>query len=62
MNGSLATWTAIVILTLVVWLFFYYASEPLSGPATTVVAGFSVALVYGIKWLGRVLVRRREQK
>jgi polyferredoxin len=56
------TWSVIVVLTLAIWLFFYYASEPLSGRGTAVIAGFSVAIVYGARWLGRTLTKRKGRK
>lgn len=62
MKASLVTWSVIVALTLAIWLFFYYASEPLSGSATTVVAGLSVAVVYSAKWLGRTLMKGRRRE
>jgi hypothetical protein len=57
MKASFVTWSVIVALTLVIWLFFYYASEPLEAPGTAVAAAFSIALVYGGKWLYQVLMK-----
>ena len=58
MKTSIGTWSVIVALTLVIWVFFYVASVPLDAPQTTVVAGFAVAIVYGGKWLITLLNKR----
>lgn len=58
MKASLVSWSVIVGLTLTIWLFFYVFSEPLDVPGTTVVAGFSVAVVYVGKRVGRFLTKR----
>jgi hypothetical protein len=59
MKASLVTWSVIVGITLAIWIFFYAVDLRLDAPATTVIAGFSVALVYGGKWLGQLLLNRR---
>jgi len=40
------------VLSLGIWLFFYYTTEPpLSGPETTFVVGAVAAGVIGVRWV-----------
>lgn len=42
----------VLALSLVIWLFFYYTTEPpLSGPQTAFVVGLVTVVVSGVRWV-----------
>lgn len=54
---------AILVLSLLSWLFFYLQGMPLSGPETTVVVGAWFLIVFSVKlgrrWLQHRLVKNK---
>jgi hypothetical protein len=52
----------ILLLSLVTWVFFYFASMPLDSRATAVVCGGWALLVYVGKWLRSQFQKDRKEK
>jgi hypothetical protein len=59
---SLPTTSAIVVLALALWVFFYVTSERLTSAETTVVVGLCAAIVLGSKWCWTRLSKTRDKQ
>ena len=59
-NKFLVWLILVVILSLITWSFFYVKEMPLGSAETSVVVGFWLVVVFGIRWaLGMIGKRKR---
>ena len=60
MKRSAGVLLSVLVLSLVIWVFFYVVSpEPLDPAETVVVVGISVGVVYLSRWVWGLLGRSR---
>jgi hypothetical protein len=60
-NKFLVSLILVVILSLVSWSFFYLKQMPLGSAETSVVVGFWLLVVFGVRWIIGLIGRHKRR-